>query len=321
MRLDELFEDLPNKDCKLSEISIRKVQAFLVESGTKFKVNRKNLDAFLTSIGVYKNGSVNNAGVLMFAGNGNKLMPHSEIICGAFKGTTKTFIYDRKDIRDDLLSQLNEAMAFIQRQLNIRSEIRGLDRFDIYELPIDALREALVNAIIHRDYSFRGASISVEVYDDRVEIVSPGTLPAGLEEKNLGKISVRRNLILGDLFHRMGKVERIGSGIGRMKEFMAEARLEPPKFEITNFFRAVFYRNTDYSLKKSSGEKVGEKLSGNQRKILELITNDPVISARQLADIIGISHRKTEENIAKLKTKGFLRRVGSAKGGRWEIVK
>ena len=218
-------------------------------------------------------------------------------------------------------------MAFIQRQLNIRSEIRGLDRFDIYELPLDALREALVNAIIHRDYSFRGSSISVEVYDDRVEIVNPGGLPSGLDSKDFGTTSVRRNLIIGDIFHRMGKVERIGSGIGRMRDFMRGAKLEPPKFEITNFFRVIFYRNPEYSLKKGVEKKVGE-IGGKSRekgreksreKVLMLVAGNPSITTQELAEGVGLSIKGIEKAVRLLKKQGQLQRIGPDKGGHWEV--
>ncbi len=332
---DKLFEDLPRKDCHLSELSIKKIEAFLDESKTSFKISRQNLVSFLTSIGVYSNGVINNAGVLMFADKVAKFIPYVEIICGAFKGRNKTFIYDRKDIRSDLLTQLNEAMAFIQRQLNIRSEICGLDRFDIYELPLDAIREALVNAIIHRDYSFKGSGINVDVYDDRLEIVNPGGLPQGLDRRDFGTLSVRRNLIIADLFHRMGKVERIGSGIGRMQDIMNAAKLEPPKFEITNFFRTIFYRNPEYSQKRLlvdetiRAEKTTEKrlvdglverLVESQRKVLGLIKQNPYISINDLAENIGISTTAIDKNITQLKKKGLLKRVGPDKGGHWEIV-
>ncbi len=91
------------------------------------------------------------------------------------------------NVRDDLLTQLNESMGFIQKQLNVRSEIRGINRHDIYELPLDALREAVVNAIVHRDYSLRGTNIYVAVYDDRVEIESPGGFTGELPNKTLEK--------------------------------------------------------------------------------------------------------------------------------------
>jgi ATP-dependent DNA helicase RecG len=110
----------------------------------------------------------------------------------------------------------------------------------------------------------RGTSIYVNVFDDRVEIGNPGGIPAGLSPKDFGKASVRRNIIIADLFHRMGKVERIGSGIKRMRDLMAEAGLRRPGFETTSFFRAVFFRNPEYALKQAEGEnsreKLGEKL-------------------------------------------------------------
>ncbi|MCK5180658.1 MAG: hypothetical protein KAR32_14095, partial [Candidatus Omnitrophica bacterium] len=107
-------------------------------------------------------------------------------------------IYDRQDVRDDLLIQLNESMAFLKKHLNVRSEIRELNRHDIYEIPLDALREALVNAIVHRDYSIKGTSVYVRVFDDRVEIENPGGLPSGFPKSQFGKTSFRRNPIVAD---------------------------------------------------------------------------------------------------------------------------
>lgn len=115
--------------------------------------------------------------------------------------------------------------------------------------------------------------------------------------------------------------EKYTSKIDRDIVAMANSR---GGFTSDTFFHAVFYRNPEYSLKlpgeKKVGEKVGEKISLNQRRILELIKSGPFISANELAGKIGISSRKTEENISKLKAKGLLKRVGSDKGGHWEVV-
>jgi ATP-dependent DNA helicase RecG len=173
-----------------------------------------NLSSFLTSLSIYRKGKINNAGALMFASKVEKYVPHAESIFASFKGTDKTNIYDRNDVRDDLLTQFSESVAFFKKHLNIRSEIRGFDRFDIYEIPLDALREAVVNSIIHRDYAMKGTSIYVRIYDDRVEIENPGGLPDGITRRDFDKSSVRRNPVIADMFHRMGKVERMGSGKG-----------------------------------------------------------------------------------------------------------
>ncbi|KAB2834019.1 MAG: hypothetical protein F9K48_07180, partial [Candidatus Brocadia sp.] len=216
------FEDIPCRDLSLKDISLMKVKSFLREANMSYKVNKANLASFLTSLSIYRKDKINNTGALMFSSKVKKFVPHAESIFAAFKGTDKTNIYDRNDVKDDLLTQFNGAVAFLKKHLNVRSEIRGFDRFDMYEIPLDALREAVVNAIVHRNYTINGTSIYVRIYDDRVEIENPGGLPEGITKRDFGKSSVRRNPIIADLFHRMGKVERMGSGIERMRELMRD---------------------------------------------------------------------------------------------------
>lgn len=334
------FEDLVCKDICLSDISLKKVTAFLKESKTSYQVNKSNLSSFLSSLNVSKKAKINNTGALMFASKVAQFVPYSEIILAAFKGKDKTYIYDRKDVRDDLLTQLKEAEMFLKKHLNIRTEIHGMNREDIYEIPLDALREALVNAIIHRDYRMRGTSIYLEIYDDRVVVVNPGGLPSGITKANFGQESVRRNLIIADLFHRMFQVERVGSGIEKMRNFMREAGLKKPVFEIDTFFRVIFSRDPQYSLKKSGqevdgkggqkkwvervGRKGGQKidlskLGESQKRIIELMRGNVKISKKELSQQIGINPNAIDKNIEALKKKGLLKRIGPAKGGRWEV--
>lgn len=309
---DVLFENLNCSSSKLEDISTAKIKSFLRETKTAFKVNKTNLASFLASIGVYKSGKINNAGALMFAENIHNFIPYSETILVAFKGMDKTYIYDRKNVCDDLLTQLNESMSFLKRHLNIRSEIRELNRYDIYEIPLDALREALVNALVHRDYSIRGTNVSVNIFDDRVEIVNPGGLPAGISKNNFGKESIRRNLIIADLFHRMDKMERVGSGIGRMRSLMKNAELKEPVFESDTFFRVTFYRSPEYAL------KVVPKKS--KEKILHIILENPTITIQDISNIAGLSIAGVEKIIRTLKQLGRLRRIGPDRGGHWEVL-
>ena len=327
------FESLPCNNLSLNDISLKKVKSFLKEAETSFQINKSNVASFLTSLRLYQEKRINNAGALMFATDINKVIPYSEIILLAFKGKDKRNIYDRKDVRDDLFTQLNEAVSFLKKHLNIRSEIKEFDRKDIYEMPLDALREALVNAIVHRDYSMGGTSIYVEIYDDRVVIVNPGGLPSGITKSNFGKESIRRNLIIADLFHRMGKVERIGSGIGKMREFMKDAGLKAPVFESENFFRAIFFRDPQYSLKQSTGGKMSQKTAQKttqktvqkttlkQEAILSYLRGNPRAGRDELAqNIKGITESGIKYNLKVLQEKGFLKRVGPDKGGHWEAL-
>jgi ATP-dependent DNA helicase RecG len=328
---DISFEGIACKDLSLKEISLKKVKSFLQEANMSYKISKANLASFLTSLSLYRKNKINNAGALMFASKVEKFIPHAESILAAFKGKDKTNIYDRNDVKDDLLIQFNEAIAFLKKHLNVRSEIRGVDRFDIYEIPLDALREAVVNAIVHRDYHIKGTSIYVRIYDDRVEIENPGGLPDGITKRDFGKSSVRRNPIIADLFHRMGKVERMGSGIERMRELMRNARLKEPMFEMDSFFRVTFHRDPRYSLKagretaerglvKKLGDRLVEKLGENEKRILEIIAKNRFVTIPELSKMLGISTTAVENNLAKLKVKKMLKRIGPDKGGHWEIV-
>jgi ATP-dependent DNA helicase RecG len=205
--------------------------------------------------------------------------------------------------------------------------------------PFEALREAIANAIIHRDYSMRGTSLMVKVYDDRVEIINPGVFP-GAKKSDFGKISIRRNERIADIFFRMDKVERAGTGIRRMKEAMAAAGLPSPRLSQTGFYTIIFKRPVSEVLGeklgdrlgkklgekaversvKKDGEKVGEKLTKNRQRIIDYMLQNKSISAKELAELVGISQRKMEKNISWLKEKGLIKRIGPDKGGYWEIV-
>jgi len=323
------FEEKTVKGFTFDDISKAKILAFTREAG--IRIGKTAVPDFLRSLNVADAARVKNAGILFFAKDVYKHIHHAEITLLAFKGTDRLHIYDRRDVRDDLLTQHREAVAFLQKHLNIRTEIRGFDRRDIYEIPLEVLREAVVNALMHRDYSIRGTQVFVEIYDDRVEIVNPGGLPKGLSVQELGTVSVRRNEIIADLFSRLHMVERTGMGIRKMKEAMVAAGLREPTFKPDGFFRAVLHRSPQYALKKGapgsekrseigSEKRVGDWLTENQRRIMECIRATPSISAREIAAHVGISARKVEQNIAKLRGKGVLRRVGPDRGGHWEVV-
>ena len=134
-------------------------------------------------------------------------------------------------------------------------------------------REAIANAIIHRDYSVRGTSLMVEVYDDRVEIVNPGVFPRHWK-KEFGKISVRRNEHIADLFFRMDKVERAGTGIRRMKEAMAAAELLPPKIRQTGFYTIVFERPVEKgaeNLTQEATQKIPRRINQESIEYIRVI--------------------------------------------------
>lgn len=328
------FEEKTVRGFTFDDISKAKMLAFVKEAG--IRIGSTAVPDFLCSLKVADETRVKNAGILFFASDVYDHLHQAQMTLLAFKGMDRLHIYDRRDVRDDLLTQFNEAVAFLKKHLNVRSEIRGVNREDIYEIPIEVLREALVNALIHRDYSITGTQVSVEVYDDRVEIVNPGGLPKGLSVRDLGTVSIRRNELIADLFFRLHKVERIGMGIRKMKEAMVAAGLSEPTFEPDGFFRAIFHRSPEFAMKEGAPgtEVTGKKRTGIAAqktiqktaqktipKIIALIQEKPEITRQELAAELGITDSGIKYHLKKMQGKGLLRRVGPDKGGHWEVVR
>ncbi|MFO0792940.1 MAG: ATP-binding protein, partial [Candidatus Brocadiaceae bacterium] len=247
------FEEKVNKDVVWDDISKEKIRNFLKEANINIrKISPRDI---LTSLSLSRDNRITNAAVLFFAQNPRKFILQSQMTLIAFKGTDRVHIYDRQDVQDDLLTQFSAAVLFLMKHLNRRSEIKGVNRKDIYEIPFEALREAIANAIIHRDYSMRGTSLMVEVYDDRVVIINPGVFPWH-QKKDFGKISVRRNERIADIFFRMDKVERAGTGIRRMKEAMAATGLPSPLISQTGFYTITFKRPVETVAEKGVGKVI-----------------------------------------------------------------
>ena len=238
------FEDLHvlsidyRKD--LDEAAIRR---FIRLSGISEVISPEQL---LINLGLLHNDEptpiLNNAGALFFAARPARILPHAAISCVLFKGNEKVHIIDRKIFEFDILTNVDQSLAFLERHLNLSYEIKDIRRREILEIPKDVLREGIINAIAHRDYFERGANVVVEIYDNRVEISNPGGLPKGLKAENFGKYSLARNPLIAGLLHRCNYIEKAGTGIQRMREGMANAGLPAPAFEFSEFFRVTFQR-------------------------------------------------------------------------------
>jgi ATP-dependent DNA helicase RecG len=201
--------------------------------------------SMLVSLGVAEKQAgkllVNNTGVLFFAKNLNDIYQHTSVTCALYKGTEKVDVQDRKDFNDDILANIEQALMFLKRHIPVRYEMTGsARRKEVPLIPHEALREAVINAVAHRDYFERGANVMIELFDDRIEISNPGGLVKGLKPEDFGKKSVLRNPLLGSLLHRVGYIEKMGTGISRMRGLLREAKLPQPIFEFDSFFTVTF---------------------------------------------------------------------------------
>ncbi len=196
----------------------------------------------LENLHLLKDGQMSNAGAWLLAQDIRKFNISADVACALFLGTDKVHILDRRSFHADVYSIISDTVSYILTKINVAYIIRHVKREERPELPEEALREAVVNAVAHRSYRST-ANVQVYIFKDRVEIVSPGGLPAGMTEADLGSKSIPRNPLLFAILHRMNAVEHIGSGIKRIRSLCREYGVEEAKIEVSeNWFTIIFPR-------------------------------------------------------------------------------
>ncbi len=189
----------------------------------------------LESLHLVKDGEMTHAGAWLLADDITRYTLRAGVTCVLFRGVTNVYIIDRKDFTGDLYSIFEDCVAYLQAKLNTALIPHARGRDERLELPEDALREALVNAIAHRDYRST-ANVQVHIFYDRVEIVTPGGLPAGMREEFLGVKSIPRNPLLFGMFYRMGLVEQIGTGIRRIRQLCEDYGVAEPAIDVSDYW-------------------------------------------------------------------------------------
>jgi ATP-dependent DNA helicase RecG len=300
----------PNVDMDNSYFEEFRISADLSQSISREQIVR-NLKLILPE-GKFKNG-----GVLFFGASPESFFEKAVVRCIAFDGTNKTQIVDDKIYGGPLMTQYHKAMQWLKGKLDIRYEIKGSGpREEIWEIPETAFKEAIINALSHRDYYDKGARTTIELFKDRVEITNPGGLVSAISPKDFGTKSHSRNPLIFGLFERIDMVEQIGSGIGRMKDRLIECGLPVPEFKTVGMFSVVFQRPVKTDSSGKTREKTMEK---TREKIIRLISNNSHITAAELSIEIELTVKGVEYHLNKLKSKKIIERIGSDKGGYWII--
>lgn len=183
------------------------------------------------------------AAVLLCHKRPQDLFPHAAVHCALFKGRNKTQLLDDHLYEGPLPALFDLAAAWLKNHLSVQYIIEDgqRPRRELWDVPLDALYEALLNALIHRDYFDRGALATIDLYADRLVIANPGGV-VPLVAQHFGQLNYARNPLLFEGMHRLGLVERVGSGIGRMRDAMAAAGLPEPEFELNGFFVVTLRR-------------------------------------------------------------------------------
>ena len=238
-----------------------------------------------------------------------------------FEGGRKSVFKDRLELSGSLLAQLDGAYEFIDRFNRTRAEFDGLDRIDRRDYPPEAVREALLNALVHRDYSFSAPTL-ISVFDDRIEFVSVGGLVKGLsmDDLRLG-VSILRNPNLANIFYRLRLIEAYGTGMLKINECYEEA-LQKPKIEASSHAFKVTLPNVNFGA-ESVVEKVPahkERAKGQRVRVIEkLCRENGYVTRKDLEKAFEISQATAVLLLRKLTGDGLLVKEGSGSNVRYYI--
>ncbi|MDR3053884.1 MAG: putative DNA binding domain-containing protein [Zoogloeaceae bacterium] len=234
-----------------------------------------------------------------------------------FKGVTRDEFLDNRQFHGNAFALMRKAERFLIESLPVASRIvpDRMEREDTPLLPVEALREALANAFVHRDYAIGGGSVSVALYDDRLEIISIGDLHFGLTPEALLREHESRpwNPMIANAFYRRGIIETWGRGTLKIARLMREAGLTPPHTTVRAGAAVVLTFDLP---QKTPGKTPGKTAD----LIPALLREIPTLSIPELALRLNKSESAVERAIRTLRESGRLARVGSAKGGHWQVL-
>ena len=244
-------------------------------------------------------------GILLFGTTRLHHFPDAWVQVGRFAGDDRRRILDSAEVRSYLPGVAEEVIAFLRRHMTREAVIGAVKRTDLWTFPIVAVREAIMNAIVHADYSQQGAPIRVALFDDRLEVDNPGLLPLGLTIDDIQKgVSKLRNRVVGRVFQELGLIEHWGSGIQRMTAACHDRGLDAPRFEeIGTHFRVTLSAVRRHAPAKDKKDQA----------ILNAVAAGSIagLSTSQIAKQIGLSPRAARTRLASLVERGLVAEIGS----------
>ena len=320
------WENLPAEGLTLKDLDrkeILRTRELAIQQSRISPETSQDIGDILDRLGVRERGILTQAAQVLYGKEFMSGYPQCLLKMGRFRGTEITGrIVDNRQERMNAFAMVREGMAFLERTLPLGARFPDgkIFREDRFPVPPNALREILLNAVIHRDYSYYGGHVAIAVFDDRIEIRSYGRLPSGvtLEQLSGPHASELRNPLIAEAFHRTGAVEVWGRGTNRVIAECKAHGILPPTFEERQGWMLVTFHARIAQVEAGGGtEKSSEKSS---EKILDLVRKNPAVSAREIADALALTSRAVEKQLGKLKKAGRLKRIGPDKGGHWEVV-
>jgi ATP-dependent DNA helicase RecG len=271
------------------------------------------------------------AGIVLLAKDPSAVFPQCRILADAYRSTEPDGDpRDHEDIRGPMPLAIERAIAFVDRNTRHPMRIVGLDRVRLDEYPVDGLREALVNAVAHRQYEDAGRKIILEVFADRVNVLSPGLPPAPLTLASLRKGKYRpcsRNPVLAQCLSSFHRIEERGSGFRRMRDQMLDHGLESPVIGTdTGYFQVTFPGPGDNIERIRVPEKrlrvtpaVEAQLNDRQREMMRWLVEGQELTSRQCEAAFGITRPVTAGDFGKLVAMGLAEKLGAGRSTRYRL--
>jgi len=308
-RKDLRWERLGEKDFTFNDIDEFSVRNFLNIAKSKGRLSALSsndpIEEVFEKLGLSENGKINNAGMLLFGKSVEKHFSYAKVRIVRMKDNI-TIIGD-KWIEGNLFNQFSETIETIKSFINVRYEIKDVERINIWDYPLEAIREAVANAILHRDY-FKTNNIQIKVFDDKIWFYNPGGLPEGWNLEKLLNLhcSEARNPIIFYVFYLAGIVENVGSGIERIIKTLNMSNLPKPKFEANHSeFILTFFKDfyTEDYLRKLN-------LNDRQIKAVLYVKEKGKITNKEYRSMFDITDKTALIDLNSLCDKGILKKIG-----------
>jgi ATP-dependent DNA helicase RecG len=294
----EYVYDFETTKSIIQDLTFIESEKYFTERKVEFKEEQKRSLGIINSDGLYTNLG------LLFSDQ----CIHS-IKLAIFQGINKLSFKDRKEFSGSILKQIDDVFKYIDFFNRTRSEFSGLDRIDTLDYPVEAVREALLNAVTHRDYSYSSSTL-ISLFDDRIEFVSLGGLPKGITYNDmLLGISVLRNSHVADIFYRLHLIEAYGTGIQKIMESYDDF-CSKPKIEVSDNAFKITLQNINYKHDFTVKENT---VTLNEQKVLDYLNNKYHSTRKEIENSAGLSQATTIRVLSDLIGKGLIVRQGEGK--------
>jgi len=318
-KLGKTWDEFIEEGATLDDIDNTAIEEFKNKAADRIPsvVKENGIEALLQKLNLIENGQIKRAGVLLFGNNPQKYYRHAVVKIGKF--LTETEILTTDIVKGNLFEQIERTLEILRTKYLVSNiEFEGIHRRDILEYPYEALREAIINAVIHRDY-LGTSQVQIRVYTDKLIIKNEGRLPpeVPVEKLKTDHLSRPRNTLLAEIFYFAGLIEAWGRGTLKIVEQCIAQKLPEPDFtEEHGVMNVCFYKDkwTEENLRKLD-------LSERQIKAVLYVKETGKITNRAYQKICQVKKRQATEDLTELIEKGLFKRIGTTGRGTYYVFK